>query len=100
MPLIRLIAILVVALLSPLVIAAQDTNDPEEEKKKTTFTFGGYAKLDWLTTQYFDGEPDPESPIRDIHIPSAIPVGSELDGYDTELHARESRFFFDVNSTL
>lgn len=91
--------IIIAALLSPLFLRAQDVAS-RDSSRKTTFTFGGYAKLDWLTTGYLNGNPDPESPIRDIHIPGAIPIGQELDGYDTELHARESRFNFEVKSKV
>lgn len=102
---VRQFAVLICMLCSllPLTVSGQTNSEVEtgeELPKETTFTFGGYAKLDWLTTQYFNGEPSSESAIRDIHLPGAIPIGSEIDGYDTELHARESRIFFEVKSNL
>lgn len=96
MPIQRVLFI-ICTLLSPLFVGGQDNAD-QDTTRKTTFTFGGYAKLDWLLSRYYNGNPSPESPIRDIHIPSAIPVGDELDGYDSELHARETRFIFEVKS--
>ena len=44
----------------------------------TTFSFGGYAKLDVLSTYYFNGDVAPESPLRDFHLPSQIPAPSGL----------------------
>lgn len=79
-------------------IRAQD--DSSTDKPKTTFTIGGFAKMDFMMTVYEGGEPPgSESPIRDIHIPSAIPVGGEQ-AYDTHMHIKESRFNFALNSEL
>ncbi|MFY0628190.1 MAG: hypothetical protein JXR07_17965 [Reichenbachiella sp.] len=74
---------------------------PEEKKKpKTTLTIGGFAKLDFMTTVFEGGEPaDPESPIRDIHIAGAIPIGGEQ-SFDTHMHIKESRFNLALNSEL
>jgi hypothetical protein len=60
---------------------------------QTTFTFGGYAKLDVMSTRYFDGDVDSESPLRDFHLPAAIPIGgSETTFIDLDFHVKESRF--------
>ncbi|WP_152287342.1 DcaP family trimeric outer membrane transporter [Flavicella marina] len=66
----------------------------------TNFTIGGFAKMDAMITVFEGGEvADPESPIRDIHLPSAIPVGGQ-DTYDTHMHIKESRFYLDFEKTL
>jgi hypothetical protein len=66
---------------------------------QTTFKFGGYVELDVLNTKYYDGNVAPESPLRDIHFPAAIPVGSDNDIFSNlDFHAKESRFNFDVRT--
>jgi hypothetical protein len=70
------------------------------DKPESTFTFGGFAKFDFMMTVFEGGEPSgSENPGRDIHLPSAIPVGGEQ-AFDTHMHIKESRFFFDFNSQL
>jgi hypothetical protein len=61
---------------------------------QTRFTFGGYVKLDALNSKYYDGAPAPDSPLRDIHFPAAIPVGGEnnVPFLNLDYHAKESRF--------
>jgi len=86
---------------SPLNLHGQAAAEVQNDKpSETTFTFGGYAKLDWLVTNFRNGIPDISSPILDIHIPGAIPVGQSLNGYDTQIHAKESRFNFEVKSSI
>ncbi len=75
---------------------AQET----KEKPQSTFTMGGFAKFDFMTTVFEGGElSDPESPLRDIHFPGAIPIGGDQ-SYDTHMHIKESRFYFDFSSQL
>ncbi len=83
------------ALYAVLPVAAQD----EEEKPETTFTIGGFAKLDFMMSVFQDGEPPVDNPIRDIHFPGAIPIGGE-ETFDTHFHVKESRFYIDVASEL
>jgi len=71
----------------------------ESSDKKTTFSFGGFAKLDFMSTIFYNGEPTLDSPIRDIHLPSVIPVGGNKT-FDTHFHVKESRFNFDLNTEL
>lgn len=85
---------LFVGLLALLVVSAQGL-----EAQRTTFTFAGYVKLDVLSTKYYDGNVAPESPLRDIHFPAAIPVGFDNDVFSNlDFHAKESRFNFDVRT--
>ena len=72
----------------------------QEEKKETTIKFAGFAKLDMMFSNYFNGKPGAESPIKDIHLPSSIPVGDRFDVYDTYFHVKESRLLFDVESSI
>jgi DcaP outer membrane protein len=68
-------------------------------EKKTTFSFGGFAKLDFMSTSFNNGAPGLDSPIRDIHLPSVIPIGGNRT-FDTHFHVKESRFNFDLNTEL
>lgn len=68
------------------------------KKSTTTFKFGGYAKADYIFTQYNNGDVGEASPLRDIHLPSQIPVGISDEHLDGDFHVKESRFNFDVNT--
>lgn len=65
----------------------------DDQGAKTYFTFGGFAKLDVMFTEFNNGEPDTDNFIRDIHVPSLIPVGEEISTFDTHMHVKESRFY-------
>lgn len=66
---------------------------------ETTFTFGGYVKLDAIATDYSDGDPGPGSAIRDFHIPGAVPVGGESGSTNLDFHAKQSRFNLGTTTT-
>jgi len=85
-----------------LILLSTNTFAQEDVKKKpkTTFKFGGFAKLDLLVTNFGDGKPQPEDFIRDIHLPGSIPVGGNLNDFDTHMHVKESRFNLSVNSEV
>jgi hypothetical protein len=74
-----------------LMLAAQ-----EEQTPKTTFKFGGFAKSDYIFTQYYNGAYSGAG--RDFHIPSTTPVGGVDVHKYTDFHAKESRFNFDVST--
>jgi len=80
-------------------ITIAQSNQPEEEPQ-TSFIFGGYVKFDFLRSRFANGEPGLTSPIRDIHLPSGIPVGGQRKAVDTEMHVKESRFNFELNSEV
>jgi hypothetical protein len=80
--------------LLPATIFAQETTPT------TYFQFAGYAKADALFTTYYNGQPAAESPIKDIHLPSAIPIGPARTTYDTYFHVKESRFNFEVGGKI
>ena len=67
---------------------------------QTSFSFGGYVKLDVLNSKYHNGAPGPTSPLRDIHFPAAIPVGGEnrVPFANLDFHAKESRFNLEVKT--
>lgn len=84
--------ILIVALTQFFIISlsAQDVKN----ENKTTFKFGGYAKADFIYTQYNNG--DYSGSGRDFHIPSTTPVGGDNIYKYTDFHVKESRFNFDI----
>ena len=81
-------------LLLPLLLPAQTFID------STTFKFGGYIKTDLINTWYRNGDVGSESPLRDIHIPGQIPIGISDPNYNLDFHVKESRFNFDVETTI
>ena len=85
-----------IILLFPSLIFSQNTKN----EQKTNFSIGGFAKMDAMITVFEGGElTDPESPLRDIHLPSAIPIGGRQT-YDTHMHIKESRFYLDFDQLL
>jgi hypothetical protein len=68
---------------------------------QTTFKFGGYVKLDMMSTSFNNGPVPVGSPLRDFHFPAAIPVGGISDVFTSiDYHAKESRFNFDTETKL
>ena len=61
---------------------------------ETDFRFGGYIKFDANNSYYRNGDVPAESPLRDIHLPGAIPVGDSEKNFDVDYHVKESRFNF------
>ena len=72
----------------------------QEAQKETIFKFGGYIKADFLNTWYTNGDVGERSPLRDFHLPSQIPVGAVDENFGLDYHVKESRFNFDVRTTL
>ncbi len=72
----------------------------EKTKKKTTFNYGGYIKLDVINTWYNNGEVGASAPIRDFILPGQIPVGAERINQTLDFHVKESRFNFDVTTEI
>lgn len=63
--------------------------------------FSGYIKLDAFMSDYQDGTaPDSGFIGRQFYIPSTTPVAGNGDDVVTDVHARQSRFFFDVRQDL
>ncbi len=61
---------------------------------ETSFSYGGFVKLDALSTYYRNGVVSLGNPMRDIHLPSQIPVGERDENYNLDFHVKESRFHF------
>ena len=66
----------------------------------TEFAFGGYIKTDFINTWYMNGEVGSESPFRDFHLPSQIPIGPRDENFGLDFHVKESRFNFDVTTKI
>lgn len=65
------------------------------------WSFSGYIKLDAFMSDYQDGTAPSSGFIgRQFYIPSTTPVGGNGDDVVTDVHARQSRFFFDVSQDL
>lgn len=66
----------------------------------TDLRFGGYIKLDVLTSRFDNGTLPSGNIGRDFYIPGLTPVGGGTSNTVTDFHARESRFFFGASHTL
>jgi hypothetical protein len=68
---------------------------------QTTFTFGGYVKMDAMVSKFYNGSVPVGNALRDFHFPGAIPVGGESDVFATnDYHAKESRFNLETRTRL
>lgn len=78
-------------------LAAQIAAPREQEDKgfrigNTTVGYAGYVKLDAISQRTSGGQLPNNSILRDFLIPSAIPVGGNASGFDTDFSARQTRF--------
>lgn len=71
-----------------------------DDSSKVQIQVGGYAKLDFMTTNFDDGKPENNSPIRDVHIPGFIPVGGSTSYIQSHMHVKQSRINLDANSYI
>ena len=81
------------------VLAAMAVAGPGKAED-TKFSFGGFFKMDMLSTHYRNGDVASGSPLRDIHLPGHIPVGGRNDNYDLDFHVKESRFNLETVSEI
>lgn len=58
---------------------------------KTRFEVGGYIKVDAIMSRFSDGEQTNRT-ARDIHLPSATPVGAGPASRVFDMHAKTTRF--------
>lgn len=66
----------------------------------TDFRFGGYVKLDVMTSRFDNGTLPSDSIGRTFYIPGLTPVGGGDSNTVTDFHARETRFYFGTTHTL
>ena len=86
----------IILLVLPLLCASE-----LEASAKDKFTFGGYVKLDAMSSIFHDGSVSTTSALRDFHFPGAIPVGGTNDTFTTnDYHAKESRFHLGTESRI
>lgn len=66
----------------------------------TSMRFGGYVKVDFISSWYRNGDISSESSLRDVHLPALIPVGIADPNFNLDSHVKESRFNFDVQTQI
>ncbi|MEZ5457349.1 MAG: DcaP family trimeric outer membrane transporter [Lysobacteraceae bacterium] len=66
----------------------------------TTFSYGGFIKVNNALTDYSDGNPAALALIRDFNVPGAIPVGGVGESAVFDSHAKYSRFWFKTDTLL
>lgn len=73
--------------------AKQGADHKSPSPSGTTFSYGGYIKVDAMWTDYADG-PDPGGTSDLILVPGAIPVDGEAGDVNFDSHIKTSRLFF------
>ncbi|EAQ29074.1 hypothetical protein NAP1_15783 [Erythrobacter sp. NAP1] len=81
-------------------IAAAPPSGGGSSPGKTTFSYGGYVKLDAISQRTSGGQLPNNSILRDFLIPVAIPVGGDASGFDTDFSARQTRFLFKTETDV
>jgi hypothetical protein len=81
----------------PPINGIQDTTLLPDAAPGTTIRFGGFIKVDFLTTQTSDGQMAEQSIGRATYLPQAIPVSGPASGVDYDSHAKFSRFNLGVD---
>lgn len=66
----------------------------------TSFSYGGFIKLDAMLTETGDGEIPDSSAGRLLYLPGAIPVGGDSEDADFDMHGQFSRFWLAADTTL
>jgi hypothetical protein len=66
----------------------------------TRVTYNGYVKLDAVSQRTSGGQLPGNSILRDFLFPSAIPVGGQASGFDTDFSARQTRFLFKTETDV
>ncbi len=94
----RKVILLIVLVISYLNLFSQ--NKKSSDSVKTTFKYGGYVKMDIINTWYQNGDVSGNEAIRDFIFPAQIPVGETDVNQNLDLHVKESRFNFDVNTKI
>jgi len=82
------------------ILIATSGNAQTPGLNNTTFSLGGYAKMDAIYSRFYNGEVSDISPMRDFYFPGLIPVGQETLFEYTDFHVKESRFNFDLRSEV
>lgn len=80
--------------------AMQSARITPNANPNTSFSFGGFIKLDAMLTNTNGGEIADGSAGRLLYLPGAIPVGAADEGTDLDVHSQFSRFWFGADSTL
>ena len=75
---------------------------PEDtDGSNSSYSFGGYVKLDAMVTDYGNGDVAPNNPIRQFYIPALVPVnGDPTEGPDYRMQAQETRISFKSDHDL
>ena len=66
----------------------------QDEGPTTTYKFGGYAKFDAMFSDYSGPTPATDSALRQLYLPSAIPLDGDSDDISADFQARETRINF------
>ncbi len=72
---------------------ANDGGSKVNLSPNTSFTYGGFVKIDGMYSDYKDG-PRPGNIGDEILVPSLIPIGAEGEGAHFDSTVKTSRFFF------
>ena len=65
-----------------------------------TVKFGGFIKTDFMASKYSGGDPANGDPLRDYHLPGAIPVGGTDEDVATDFNARQTRFWLTTDGVV
>lgn len=67
---------------------------------KTTFKIGGFIRTVGMVSHFDSGEVAGSSVGRDFYVPGVTPVGNGKGATYTDAHAKQTRFWFDMNTNV
>lgn len=65
-----------------------------------TVKYGGFVKLDFMSSQYSDGDPANGDTLRDFYLPGNIPIGGADESTATDFSARQTRFWVTTDGVI
>lgn len=66
----------------------------------TTFKIGGYVRAVAMLSHFDSGQVAGSSSARDFYVPGATPVGDGKGATYNDIHAKQTRFWFDMNTNV
>lgn len=72
--------------------------EKEAKQSATDYSFGGYIKLDIITSDYSGGDRATAGVGDDFFVPSTIPIGGDSGDVYTDVHAKHSRIWFKTST--
>lgn len=86
--------------LIPFLLLGYNPSTLANSKDSTSFSYGGFIKLDAIASSFSKGSLPSGNVGRDFYVPGLTPVEGKGEGAKFDMHARQSRFHFTTLTPL